>query len=124
MPVDTNIKVNDTVRINLDTLDTYVIRADVKSIDLLKIDVEGHELKVLQGSLNTLKSGIIKRIQFEYGGSFKNSGSKLEDIFNLLMSFNFFIYRLQPFGLKRIKSFKPELENYKHSNWIAIIKNN
>ena len=81
MPSSTNIKVTDKVRIQLDTLDSYVHNTKINSIDLLKIDVEGHELKVLEGAKNSLSKNIIKCIQFEYGGSFLNSNTKLGEYF-------------------------------------------
>jgi FkbM family methyltransferase len=54
--------------IHLDTLERYCAQNEVSSIDFLKLDVEGHELEVLKGSLEMLKSSCIKIIQFEYGG--------------------------------------------------------
>jgi FkbM family methyltransferase len=123
MPPGTNIKPTGKVRIELDTLDSYVNKMKINRIDLLKIDVEGHELKVLEGAVNTFTKSIIKCIQFEYGGSFLNSGSKLDEIFSLLKQYRFSFYRITPYLLKRIKDFNPKLENYKHSNWIAKINN-
>lgn len=38
---------------------------DIDFIDLLKIDVEGGELQVLQGAPESFKKGIISVVQFE-----------------------------------------------------------
>lgn len=46
------------------TLDTYVTQHNIHRIDLCKIDVEGHEIKVLEGAQRTL--AIINRIILEY----------------------------------------------------------
>jgi FkbM family methyltransferase len=38
------------------TLDSYIKKANISKIDILKVDVEGHEFAVLQGLIETLKS--------------------------------------------------------------------
>lgn len=107
--------------VSLITLDKYVADNEITQIDWLKIDVEGHELRVLQGAINSLSQGIIKGIQFEYGGCFLDSLTKLEDVCCLLMRFGYHLYRLTPYGKVRVNAFKSSLENYKYSNWIALL---
>jgi len=47
------------------TLDAFVEQHKPETIDILKIDVQGAELKVLHGSRATLASGIVKSIYIE-----------------------------------------------------------
>ncbi len=47
------------------TLDTYCEENKIKQIDILKIDVQGFEDKVLDGAQNLLKASKIKLIQLE-----------------------------------------------------------
>lgn len=49
--------------IELTTLDEFILAADIKQIDLLKLDVEGFELEVLRGATAALK--ITKYIHME-----------------------------------------------------------
>jgi FkbM family methyltransferase len=44
-----------TARASVDTLDSFVQRNKVNRLNLIKIDVDGHELPVLQGALETLR---------------------------------------------------------------------
>ena len=44
-----------TARANVDTLDSFVARNKIPHLDLIKIDVDGHELPVLQGASETLR---------------------------------------------------------------------
>ena len=54
---------HDFIWIDTDTLDNYCKRSGVSRIDLLKIDTEGNDLKVLLGAVKMLPN--IKYIQFE-----------------------------------------------------------
>jgi FkbM family methyltransferase len=47
------------------TLDTFVSRHSIKSIDLLKLDVQGAELRVLEGARKTIESDCIHSIFVE-----------------------------------------------------------
>lgn len=47
------------------TLDNYAEKNKIKSIDILKIDTQGYEDKVLEGARNLLKNNKIKLIQVE-----------------------------------------------------------
>ena len=69
-----------------ETVDSQFLRFQSKSIDLLKIDVEGYELNVLQGAVECLEN---KKIQFIY------LETGLDDRFNPLQSI---IATLTPFG--------------------------
>ena len=53
------------MRVEIDTLDRFATANGVGSIDLLKIDVEGHELPVLQGARGLLTEGLIGIIRLE-----------------------------------------------------------
>ena len=99
--------------VQLTTLDEYIKEKNITKIDFLKIDVEGHELNVIKGGTNTLKAGIVKCVQFEYG---------IEEMFKILAKYDCRIYRLTPWGKIKVKKFSPNLENYKHSNYLAISK--
>jgi FkbM family methyltransferase len=45
-----------TIHVRTSTLDSFVNEKNIKDIDFIKIDVEGHELQVIMGGVNTLKA--------------------------------------------------------------------
>jgi FkbM family methyltransferase len=60
-------EINDnSVSVKTTTLDKYVKSKKIKSIDYLKIDVQGWESEVLKGAYDSLKKGIIKNIELEF----------------------------------------------------------
>ncbi len=106
--------------VQLTTLDAYLAETTVKQVDMLKIDVEGHEQGVLHGASTCLSSGRVHCVQFEYGGCFIDSGTTLKEVYQLLSKYGFKIFRLLPYGKIRVRSFDKRLENYQYSNWVAL----
>jgi len=45
---------NKNINASFTTIDTFVIEKNIKTIDFIKIDVEGHEYEVLDGARNTI----------------------------------------------------------------------
>ena len=71
------------------TLDTFVKKKRIKSIDLLKVDIDGSEYKFLQGAKTTLKENKIKVILIEINDKKKNYNKKEKNIINFLKKRNF-----------------------------------
>lgn len=108
-------------KIRLTTLTKYVSENNITKIDYLKIDVEGHESKVIEGASELIEKKLIKCIQFEYNSNWKVADSKFENVFNKLSTYGYKFYRLAIWGKIPVRHFKIKLENYKHSNYVAIL---
>lgn len=59
------IELEGKEKISLDTVDEYMTRHQIKQIDLLKIDTEGHEIEVLEGAKGAIQRGRIAMILTE-----------------------------------------------------------
>jgi len=59
-----NKSITKPIKIKITTLGNFIETQDIKSIDLLKIDTEGYELKVIEGLGKEIKK--IKYIHFEH----------------------------------------------------------
>jgi FkbM family methyltransferase len=103
------------VMLNIKTAHDYITEKQVVSIDFLKIDTEGYELKVLQGFGDALSR--VKLIQFEYGGTFQDNNTKLIDVVDYLKKHGFvdFSY-LTPTGLQLINDFR---DHYRYCNIVC-----
>jgi FkbM family methyltransferase len=58
--------VHESHRVHTTTLDQYASSKHVRRIDLLKVDIEGHELAALQGAAQLIETRAIQAIFFEY----------------------------------------------------------
>lgn len=106
--------------VQLDTLDGYCSDHAIEQIDLLKLDVEGHEMAVLRGGRKMLLDGRIKRVQFEYGPCNIDSRVLLRDFFDLFVELNFALYQITPHRLAEVKRYDPRRENFQYKNFAAL----
>ena len=116
-------KVQKIEQVMLDTLESYCRERDIREIDFVKIDTEGHELEVLKGARSLLEKQRIKLIQFEYGGCNIDAKVFFKDIFNFFKDFDYRIYKIFPDKVKLVKTYKQDLDNFRYANYIAARKN-
>lgn len=95
----------------------------VEQIDFMKVDTEGAEMLVLKGAKQTLEKGILKKIQFEYGGCYQDSKTTLKEVCEYLSGYGFILFRIIPNGLMHMGlRWRNEYENYLHSNYFATLE--
>ena len=58
-------EITNKLEVDVKTLDSVIVDLGIEEIFILKIDVEGTELKVLKGAIDSLSRGKIFYIQFE-----------------------------------------------------------
>lgn len=106
--------------VTVDTIDNYLQNNSINFIDLLKMDVEGYELKVLQGAKMAIESKKIGMIQFEFGAPSMEK-YMLKDFFDILCP-QYNIYRVLKNGIYKIKQYSHIYEIHSVTNFIAIKK--
>lgn len=79
------------------TIDEVAAAEGIAAIDLLKVDVEGHELACLEGAAGLLRAGRIATVQFEFNAHHLDAGVRLIDFAARLPDYE--LYRLLPHGL-------------------------
>ncbi len=88
-----------------------------RSIDLLKIDVEGAEWDVIQGAEQLLIDRKIRFIQIEYSEHYKVPGYKFQTIIDFVKPFGYQLYDYDGHWFKA--KFK---ENYQHKNYYFMLE--
>jgi FkbM family methyltransferase len=116
------IKFDNEELIKLIRFDEYW-KNNIKSeyVDLMKIDVEGHELNVLEGAGNYINN--IKVIQFEFGGCNIDTKTFFQEFWYFFQQRNFQIYRITPIGALEINSYTESLERFQTTNYFCVNRN-
>lgn len=109
----------ESTTVQLTTADAYLEQTGLERVDLMKIDVEGHELSVLRGAERSLAEGRIGLIQLEYGGAYIDARAMLLDIFSLLKPHGYELFKLYANGLRPAAGYDPRFETFRYSNWVA-----
>jgi FkbM family methyltransferase len=112
------IRLTESVQVRTARLDKFAKHADICEIDWVKLDVEGHELFVLQGMGSLLDSFAL--VQFEFGGCNIDSRTFFQDFFYLFTRLNFTIYRLTPRGPAPIDRYDEMHETFRTTNFVAL----
>ena len=87
------INTGTTEEVEVETLDAIVEQEKVVSVQLLKIDAEGHDLDVLKGATRSLEQGKFEIIQVEAGFDVPGkSEASLSDFVEFLRPFDYFLH--------------------------------
>ncbi len=113
IPFDTTEDIN-TIRFE----DYWKTELKSQKIDLLKIDIEGHELTALKGFGGALQA--TKAIQFEFGGCNIDTRTYFQDFWYYFKEQYFEIYRITPLGAEKISRYKEGDEFFSTTNYIAV----
>lgn len=102
------------------TLDTLIAQHhQIKKIDFLKIDVEGAEMKVLQGARKLFAKQKIELVLFEFGKKAANFGYTFADMYTFFDSQKFDLYEFVGNSLQPITS---QFASTTTENIVAVLR--
>lgn len=116
---DSSDTMGQKIEIPIETLDDYCFSKDVKHIDFLKIDVEGHEFFVLKGAQKMFKTSSIDFIQFEFSGGSREARTFLKDFIDFFDQYGYDLYRIKPLTIEKVMYY-PAKERFTLTNYLAI----
>ena len=106
------VRFSRTEMVVLDTLDRYDLRSAQAGKTFLKIDVQGHELHVLQGAKNSLARVDIVFVECSFAQEYREEPPSFAHITKLLVDFDFYPivfgshgHCLSPYGWERDVTF-------------------
>ena len=85
--------------------------------NVLKMDVEGHELDVLAGAQEILSH--VEVIQFEFGGSNVDTRTYIKDFYDFLSPFGYSMFRVTPRRVVPLVSYRESFEVFQTTNLLA-----
>ncbi len=107
--------------ITLNTVDAYCAQANIRHVDLIKIDAEGHDLMVMEGARRMLEAKAIEALQFEYNARWIDSRHYLKDAFELLQPLGYELGKVTPQGIEFYPGYHWELESFREGNYLACL---
>ena len=122
--LESNIDFKESENVEIKSLNNYCKNSNIDYINLLKMDVEGHELDVLQGGQELFAKNAIDIATFEFGGCNIDSRTFFQDFWYFFKGYDMEIYRILPREkLYKIKEYKETNEQFITTNYLAIHKN-
>lgn len=99
--------------------DDYLAEQGIEHVGFLKIDAEGHDLRVLEGFSDTLRAARITALQFEYNVWNVTSRALLADFYDLLEPLGYRIGKVHPDGVD-YRPYDLALENWVGPACVAV----
>lgn len=99
--------------------DTILEELGIDHLDILKIDAEGHDLRVLHGFEQALSDGRVTVAQFEYNTWNIKSRTLLADFYELLVPLGYRIGKVHPDGVD-FADYDETLENWIGPACVAV----
>jgi FkbM family methyltransferase len=88
------------VTVQVRTIDAICSELGIDRVDLLKVDTEGYDFRVLRGASRMISEQRVMTIQFEYGAGWARCGSTLLQCIEWLSERNYKTFLLTPEGHK------------------------
>ena len=100
------------------TGDDLALELDLKDISLIKIDVDGYDMKVMRGFSSVIRE---QRpiVQFEYSRFYIFSRSFLKDAYDFFTPLNYHVGRVMPRWIE-FSEYRTSMEIFATNNYVAI----
>jgi len=101
-------------------LDEYCRDRGIQRIRLLRINAQGSEWEVLAGARGLLSDCRVDVVQFTYGGTFRDAGRELREVFELLEPLGYDLYKLAEAGLVFFSGYDAAMEDFAFCQFVAV----
>ena len=99
--------------------DEFIRDNKIEKVDFLKLDIEGAEYDALLGFEDSLKRGLIRAVQFEYGYINIVTRKLLIDYYNTFEKYGYKIGKIFP-KIVEFRAYSYDYEDFLGPNFIAV----
>jgi FkbM family methyltransferase len=117
---DATTEYSQVIDIATSTIDQYCLDHDIAYIDIVKIDTEGNDFRVLNGAQALLRGGKAGVVQFEYNHRWILSRAYLKDVFDLIKDSPYRLAKVCSSSLDIYAEWHPELERFFETNYALV----
>ncbi len=103
----------------ISTIDREIASRHVGVVDLLKIDAEGYDARILRGAEQALSAHQVRAVQFEYGVNWLAAGDTLLNTTSWLRGFGYELWLLTHDGLREF-DYERFGDFFRYSNFVAL----
>lgn len=109
----------ERMKVPVGTLDDELAKRGIEQVDMVKIDAEGFDCKILRGATNAIIRQALGVIQFEYNSPWAKAGDTLYAAINLVVRSGYEVFLLKKNGLYRF-DYEEFGEFFGYSNFVAV----
>ncbi len=109
---------NNEESIKVVMLEEFWKKLNGGKVDVVKLDIEGHELSAIKGMGTLVET--VKIFQFEFGGCNIDTRTYFKDFFDFFTERSFDLYRITPTGVEAIPSYRETDEFFSTTNFLAV----
>jgi FkbM family methyltransferase len=107
------------VKVSIGTLDEELAIRSIERVDMVKIDAEGYDCKVLRGAIKSITRQALGVIQFEYNEPWAMAGDTLYSATELVTRHGYKVFLLKRDGLYHFE-WERYREFFGYSNFVAV----
>ena len=107
-----HVNLETPVEVAMDTIDALIARESLSHVDVLKLDIEGHEFDALQGAQAALRSGVIDVVAFEFGSHQVESRHFFKDFYQLFTDLGFDLFFVRAGALEPVERYSWKYEDF------------
>jgi FkbM family methyltransferase len=108
---------DEVVEVAAMSLDELLASVGSPKVELLKLDVEGHELRILEGAMASIRAGRLPLMIVEFTEANARAAGGTRALAAALRELGYRLHRLDPVALRLVS--EPERETYGYDNLFA-----
>ncbi len=109
-----------TEKIQVTTLDQFLMDQMIDHVNFLKIDTEGFDALVIIGALESIESGKIDLIQFEYNWRWLLNSQSLRNVFQVIHGLPYQLGKLVGKEILLFEEWHFEMDRFFENNYVLI----